>query len=401
MSSLPISTQTPQPSGNTINVTSNSNPADNQEAGPFADLLARQINGAELAMAHVQSLSIEDLAANSQKNGQDAAVVPQDPAALAMPTGDPTNALSAIMMQLPLEARPRLVAEAGIPDSSGTSRQAAPSSITLSTGTSAPDTKQTGTATQAALNASLLATKSSGTTGKLSASELSTAPQNTDAALTPLPSENSSGKSILPAASDIRHTALNPSGDTSKQVELQSSPTQPTPTQTNAMPATTPGTSTLMRADYNTATVNTPLGNNGWAEDFSQQISWLSTQKNQVAELHLNPPDLGPLDVVLTMNDKQASIQFSSPHGVVRDAVENALPKLREIFADNGIMLGNTTVSDQTPRDRNAAGFMNQNPGSGTRRDSDGENSQAGVQAVNDSPALAVRRHIGMVDTFA
>ncbi|MBI3223024.1 MAG: flagellar hook-length control protein FliK [Nitrosomonadales bacterium] len=167
------------------------------------------------------------------------------------------------------------------------------------------------------------------------------------------------------------------------------------------MPAAVAGTSTLMRADNNALAVNTPLGNNGWADDFSQQISWLSTQKNQVAELHLNPPDLGPLDVVLTMNDKQASIQFSSPHGVVRDAVENALPKLREIFADNGIMLGNTTVSDQTPRDRNAAGFMNQNPGSGTRRDSDDEAARAGVQAVNDIPAVAVRRHIGMVDTVA
>ncbi|MBI3223023.1 MAG: hypothetical protein HYZ46_08210 [Nitrosomonadales bacterium] len=120
MSNLPISTQTPQPSGNAINATSNSNPADNQGAGPFADLLARQINGAELVMAHAQSLSIEDLSANSQKNGQDAAVVIQDPAvALAMPSGDPANALSAIMMQLPLEARPMLVAEAGVSGSGG------------------------------------------------------------------------------------------------------------------------------------------------------------------------------------------------------------------------------------------------------------------------------------------
>ncbi|MGT2489684.1 flagellar hook-length control protein FliK [Cupriavidus basilensis] len=48
----------------------------------------------------------------------------------------------------------------------------------------------------------------------------------------------------------------------------------------------------------------------------------LSTQGNHTAELQLNPPDLGPLKVVLNVVNDQAQAQFVSPHAAVRAAVE-------------------------------------------------------------------------------
>jgi len=78
----------------------------------------------------------------------------------------------------------------------------------------------------------------------------------------------------------------------------------------------------------------------------SRKISWMSTQKNQVAELHLNPPDLGPLDVTLKFPTIRPLHVHNRPTAQYADAIENAMPKLREILADNGIMLGNATVSD-------------------------------------------------------
>lgn len=175
------------------------------------------------------------------------------------------------------------------------------------------------------------------------------------------------------------------------------------PNAANAMSTFTGMTPILTRsisAD-NSQTVTTPLGNNGWADEFSQKIIWISTQQNQIAELHLNPPGLGPLNIVLTVSDNQLTAQFTSPHSAVREAVENALPKLRELLADNSIMLGNATVSDQPPRDRGTEGFMKQ----GSRMAEQPESSY-NVAAANDlSPATAqgmpVRRHNGMLDTFA
>lgn len=144
-------------------------------------------------------------------------------------------------------------------------------------------------------------------------------------------------------------------------------------------------------------TISAPLGSKAWPEEFTQKISWLSNQQNQVAELHLNPPDLGPMSVVLSVSDNQATALFTSPHSAVREAIENALPKLRESFADNGIMLGNATVSDQAPRDGGAANFSGQRP----RSQPAVNNLGTSEVAAGNTPLIPLRRHTGMVDTFA
>jgi flagellar hook-length control protein FliK len=147
--------------------------------------------------------------------------------------------------------------------------------------------------------------------------------------------------------------------------------------------------------------ISSPLGSRGWAEEFSQKITWMGTQQNQVAELHLNPPNLGPLDIVLKISDNQATALFTSPHSAVRDAVENALPRLREMLADNGIMLGNTTVSDQSPRDRSADGLMNHDSGALARREASDDALEAAGLSLTTAQTVPMRRHNGMVDTFA
>jgi flagellar hook-length control protein FliK len=143
-------------------------------------------------------------------------------------------------------------------------------------------------------------------------------------------------------------------------------------------------------------TISAPLGSSAWSTEFSQKISWMGTQQNQVAELHLNPPDLGPMHVVISVTDNQATALFTSPHSAVRDAIENALPKLRESMADNGIMLGNATVSDQTPRDSGAGNFMNHRGGN-SRTEIAGTAQPAPITM----PLMPTSRHNGMVDTFA
>jgi flagellar hook-length control protein FliK len=161
---------------------------------------------------------------------------------------------------------------------------------------------------------------------------------------------------------------------------------------------------TILTSDIPTniqQTIATPLGNNGWAGEFSQKIIWMSTQQNQIAELHLNPPDLGPLKVVLEISENQLTAQFTSPHSGVRDAVENALPKLRDILADSGIKLGNTTVSDQPSRDRSAEGFMNQGYGSAAQRETSYKATESNGISPTTAQGIPMRRHNGLLDTFA
>jgi flagellar hook-length control protein FliK len=137
-----------------------------------------------------------------------------------------------------------------------------------------------------------------------------------------------------------------------------------------------------------------PLASNPWSGEFSQKITWMITQRELTAELRLNPPDLGPLEVVLSVSGDQAAAQFSSPHAAVRNAVEQALPKLREMLADNGIMLNNATVSDQRPGERQAE--RGQQPPGGRMAE-----SPASVAGQAGAAIWPGRRHEGMVDTFA
>jgi len=153
------------------------------------------------------------------------------------------------------------------------------------------------------------------------------------------------------------------------------------------------------------AAINAPLAHEKWGAEFNQKIVWLSSQQGQSAELHLNPPELGHLNITLNVKDDQATAQFVSPHAAVREAVEQALPKLREMMADNGITLGNTTVSDQTPggQSGNLSGSAQGSPGD-NRQSADGKWTVKPEQAVSDGArtnAWPARRHQGMLDTFA
>ncbi|HGL6715889.1 flagellar hook-length control protein FliK [Burkholderia contaminans] len=139
-----------------------------------------------------------------------------------------------------------------------------------------------------------------------------------------------------------------------------------------------------------------------WTDALSQKVVFLSNAHQQSAELTLNPADLGPLQVVLRVADNNAHALFVSQHAQVREAVEAALPKLREAMEAGGLGLGSATVSD--------GGFASQqqNPqqsfagGQPSRRGSGGSSgADAPFGAAQPAPAAASVSRAGLVDTFA
>jgi flagellar hook-length control protein FliK len=142
--------------------------------------------------------------------------------------------------------------------------------------------------------------------------------------------------------------------------------------------------------------VDAPITQQQWSNEFSQKITWMATQQDQHAELHLNPAQLGPVDVVIKVSGDQATAQFTSAHAAVREVIEQSIPKLREMLADNGIMLGNTTVSDQASREqRGEFGSQPQTAPNGRVLESVPSNMSDTRVVIPSS------RHNGMVDTFA
>lgn len=141
------------------------------------------------------------------------------------------------------------------------------------------------------------------------------------------------------------------------------------------------------------AALEAPVRSQGFPAELSDKIVWLSGRQAQVAELSLNPPQLGALEVRLSVSGSEAGAQFYSPHPQVREAIESALPKLRELLAQAGIALGDAQVRDEA--------FARGEPGA-FARGAGGSNPSGEASA---SPAMAaggvVRAGLGLVDLYA
>ncbi len=107
-----------------------------------------------------------------------------------------------------------------------------------------------------------------------------------------------------------------------------------------------------------------PLMSPLFADRFSEQVTILVDHGIQQAQLSLNPPELGPIQVRITLSEDEASVQFASHHGVVREAMLDALPKLREMLESAGFRLSDSGVSAQLPQ-REQLG--SEQPGMGRR----------------------------------
>ena len=148
-----------------------------------------------------------------------------------------------------------------------------------------------------------------------------------------------------------------------------------------------------------------PFGTPAWDDGFSSRIVWMAKNEVQSAAIRVNPPDLGPIEVKLTLTNDQgtqttsASVQFSAAHAFTRDAIESALPRLREMLQQNGIALGNTSV------DAGNAGNTNGSADSGRQSNNAPRNDYAGgappETAVQPHQAVPLRGGNGLVDTFA
>ena len=140
-----------------------------------------------------------------------------------------------------------------------------------------------------------------------------------------------------------------------------------------------------------------------WNNALGKQMVWMAHANQQVAELHLNPQDLGPLKVTLIMNDNHAQVMFTSSHQPVLAAVEAALPQLRTTLAESGINLGNTSVSPESQQQQQGMLAKDQSgqPGKGSYQGDDTSVAQAAASIDAPAGPAIIRSNGGAIDTFA
>jgi flagellar hook-length control protein FliK len=147
-------------------------------------------------------------------------------------------------------------------------------------------------------------------------------------------------------------------------------------------------------ADKLTGRVGTPA----WDQQLGQKVVWMAAGGDQSATLTLNPPDLGPVQVVLTVTNDQADAAFMSAQPEVRQALEAAMPRLREMMSEAGIAFGSATVSAGTQEQQNKG----ERAASGERRgNGQGGGVAGGEIAIAPAAGGRSRPSLSAVDTFA
>lgn len=82
-----------------------------------------------------------------------------------------------------------------------------------------------------------------------------------------------------------------------------------------------------------------------WGSDVGERVIWMQRAQVKTAHIRLDPPQLGEIEVHITLREGGAEVWFSAPSATVREALETALPRLRDMFGQHGLQLGQTGVS--------------------------------------------------------
>ncbi|MGP1717901.1 MAG: flagellar hook-length control protein FliK [Methylophilus sp.] len=141
--------------------------------------------------------------------------------------------------------------------------------------------------------------------------------------------------------------------------------------------------------------VATPFGNERWQTAINQHVLNMAGSGDDVASLTLSPPDLGPIQVVLKVDNQSVNTSFITDNPLVRQALEDGLQDLRDRMQSQGLELGNTFVGNGQQAEQH---FEQQSAkGNGRAAASSAEAETAAA------PQTAVKTRVarGLVDTFA
>ncbi len=158
------------------------------------------------------------------------------------------------------------------------------------------------------------------------------------------------------------------------------------------------------------ATLPTPLNSPDFTQALSDQVSlWVSksvTEGPMTAELHLNPAEMGPINVKISLDGSVAQVDFAAAALETRQAIEASLSTLSSALSDVGLSMTGGDVSSQTAQQQFAQSQQNA-PGMPGASGRGGRGTGLG-EAAGEPDALSVRQvsvprsgRLGGLDLYA
>ena len=123
-------------------------------------------------------------------------------------------------------------------------------------------------------------------------------------------------------------------------------------------------------------------------EDIGDAVRWMADQKIGHAHIKVTPNDLGTVEIRLRLDGDRVHADFSSAQAEVRQALENSLPRLRDMLGQHGFQLAHADVGQQhTPPSQGAASPHGE--------------SSADTEALTETPPTVRMTARGLVDAYA
>ncbi|MBB4593579.1 flagellar hook-length control protein FliK [Xanthomonas cannabis] len=196
-----------------------------------------------------------------------------------------------------------------------------------------------------------------------------------------------SGDAQTAALMSMAAKALEPVADDSAAPAAPDAPAFVLPT------TTAPALNRLQEAApiFSASPTPTPdLGSESFDDAMGARLSWLADQKIGHAHIKVTPNEMGPVEVRLHLDGDKVNASFTAANADTRQALEQSLPRLRDMLGQNGFQLGQADVGQQ------------QQSQSGNRN---GGGSEGNGLALDDSPVVGipsvVLRQRGLLDAYA
>lgn len=146
------------------------------------------------------------------------------------------------------------------------------------------------------------------------------------------------------------------------------------------------------------AQVADALDSPGFAPSLAHQVSVLTRDGIERAEIRLNPVDMGPVSVQIQLDGSVARVEFTAEQAPTRSALEASLPQLAAALREAGFTLGGGGVFQQGGRSPGQAGASGERQGERAGRPGRGEEDR--LRALN--PSNGARRVAqGSIDLYA
>ncbi|MCK4840661.1 MAG: flagellar hook-length control protein FliK [Methylococcales bacterium] len=140
-----------------------------------------------------------------------------------------------------------------------------------------------------------------------------------------------------------------------------------------------------------------------WNKEVAEKVIWMHKQAIPSAELRLNPAHLGPITIKIDVTQEQATVAFTVQHAAVKEAIEAALPKLREMFSGQQLNLVDVNVSQDDRSQRQQQDFAgmgdksNEDEGANSMKD----NAENGMDITEEIEAGRAIASNGILSLFA